>query len=138
MPYISRKTLTFGVSIPAAVYNDERLKKLRKSFSLKVIISGLVIIAVSVIPFFVMEQGPAISVMSALVFVYLFIILPVYLSGNKEVKRLKQELGWDAGAAQKVVGRYQIRLIETCGERIVVFALCCDNHRYASAWNTDV
>jgi uncharacterized membrane protein len=103
LPYISRKTLTFGVSIPSAVYDDERLKKLRKGFSIKVITAGLAIAALSVIPFFLMEAANAISVMTALVLVYVLLIFPVYLAGNKAVKKIKEEEGWDIDAGQRVV-----------------------------------
>ena len=103
MPYISRKTLTFGVSIPSSVYDDGRLKKLRRQFSIRVIVSGVLAIALSIVPFFFMKESAAISVLTAFVFVYVLIILPFYLGGNKQVKQLKKELGWDEGASQKVV-----------------------------------
>ena len=48
MPYIGRRTLSFGISIPSGAYDDPALKKLRRRFASGVILSGLVLTAVSI------------------------------------------------------------------------------------------
>src|SRR5699024_11384069 len=44
-PYITRKTESFGVSIPESVYHDDRLKKMRQSYVFQTgILSGIALL----------------------------------------------------------------------------------------------
>lgn len=103
LPYIGRRTLTFGVSIPSKVHDDKRLKEMRKSFSFSVIVIGLIICTLSVIPHLVWSSSAAVAIMTGLVFVYIIIIFGVYASNFKKVKSIKEQEGWAESAPVKAV-----------------------------------
>ena len=103
LPYIGRRTLTFGVSIPSAVHDDERLKKLRGSFAGGVVILGAVLCGLSILPFLFLEENLAVGLMTALIFVYMAVIFLLYIRNFRQVKQLKEQEGWAQDAAMKAV-----------------------------------
>ena len=98
MPYIGRRTLTFGVSIPSGVHDDERLKKMRKTFSHSVVIIGVLMSIISFLLFLFLDSALAIGLMSGLVLLYIVLISVIYIRNFKEMGRIKQEQGWAADA----------------------------------------
>jgi len=98
MPYIGRRTLTFGVSIPSGVHDDERLQKMRKAFSRSVVITGILMSVISFVLFWFLDSALAIGLMSGMVLLYIVLISIIYIRDFKAVGRLKQEQGWAADA----------------------------------------
>ena len=94
MPYIGRRTLTFGVSIPSNVFDDERLKKMRGSFAATVVILGVLLGAFSLLPYFLLDENTAVLLMTVLVFVYIVLIGVLYITRFRKVKAIKKEEGW--------------------------------------------
>lgn len=103
MPYIGRRTLTFGVSIPSTVHDDKRLKEMRKSFTFSVVVVGLIVCTLSVIPHLLWSSSVAVSVMVGFVFLYIFIIFAVYVRNFKKVKSIKKQEGWAEHSPIKTV-----------------------------------
>lgn len=103
MPYIGRRTLTFGVSIPSRVHDDENLTTMRKKFSRNVILTGLLMSLISLFLFLYLGSALAIGLMTGLVLIYIVIISILYVSNFKAVGRIKQEQGWAEQAQEKAV-----------------------------------
>ncbi len=103
MPYIGRRNLTFGISIPPDSYNDNNLTNERKSFSKKVIVIGLIFCAASLASQFFLETALATGILTAIVFIYIFAISIVYLKAYKNVKSLKEKKGWTKNAHETAV-----------------------------------
>ena len=98
MPYIGRRTLTFGVSIPSGMHDDERLRKLRKAFSRNVVIMGILMSIISFLLFIFLDSALAVGLMSGMVLLYIALISIIYIRAFKEVKQRKYEQGWAADA----------------------------------------
>lgn len=98
MPYIGRRTLTFGVSIPSGVHDDSSLKKLRKTFSRNVLLLGVLMSIISVAFFILFDTALAIGLMSGLVLLYILIIFFIYVRNFNAVKKLKSDKGWQEKA----------------------------------------
>lgn len=94
LPYIGRRTLTFGVSIPSSVHDDNELREMRKLFSTKVIVIGLITGIISAVLFAVFKADLATGLMGGLLFVYIIIIYILYVINFRRVKVIKQKKGW--------------------------------------------
>lgn len=94
LPYIGRRTLTFGVAIPRNVHDDQELKEMRKSFSIKVIIVGLLSGIISAVLFSVLDADLATGLMAGLLFAYIIIIYILYVINFRRVKEIKKNKGW--------------------------------------------
>ena len=93
LPYIGRKTLSFGISIPSDRYADERLVKLRKSFASSVGITGALFTAVYAIAVILLAEY-AVAFMSGLLLLLLVIVYALYIKRWRLVKALKEKEGW--------------------------------------------
>lgn len=98
MPYIGRKTLTFGVSIPADEYDNKQLKELRRGFSKNVILFGILMSILSIVFFLLFDIALATVLMSGLVLLYILIIYFLYIKKFKTMKQLKSDKGWQEKA----------------------------------------
>ncbi len=94
MPYIGRRNLTFGVSIPSESYDDKELKELRKAFSRNVIIAGALLSVICLACLFYLEANLATGILTGLVLVYIFIIFFFYIKNFNKVKQIKSDRGW--------------------------------------------
>ena len=102
-PYITRKTESFGVSIPEQIYADPEVKKIRDTYRNNVLLWGGIVAIISFIAdvlllpqsdFFFLPFGIA----AEMVLLFAF-----YLKGHKQMKRLKQYKNWTANTPQKVI-----------------------------------
>lgn len=107
LPYIGRRTLTFGVSIPSAVHSDPQLKAMRRAFSRNVLLIGVLLSAVTVLLYVFLSMNLATGLMTGLVFVYIIAIFALYVRNFNTVKQLKAQKGWSAQARQTVVADTQ-------------------------------
>lgn len=103
MPYIGRRNLAFGVSIPSDSYDDTQLVHLRKSFSIKVIFGGVFFCAVSFISQLFLDAGIAISLLVVIEFLYIFVISIIYVKAYKAVKTLKTQKGWKQNVRETAI-----------------------------------
>ena len=106
MPYIGRRTLSFGVSIPSGEYDDPELKKLRRRFAYGVVLTGLILAAVS-IGLSVLSADSAAAYALIACFAYIAVICVLYVRSWKTVSRIKQQRGWSWTAHQTAVADTQ-------------------------------
>ncbi|WP_026908249.1 DUF1648 domain-containing protein [Paucisalibacillus globulus] len=104
IPYWTRRTESFGVSIPEEIYHTDRIKKLRKQY---VLYSGISAIIVTIL-FLVLEtlndmDSNTFSIFfSILVCAYLFLHFLIYLYFHRVMKQLKQTENWGKEKPQQV------------------------------------
>ena len=103
MPYIGRRTLSFGITIPPDAYTDPELVSLRKRFSVGVIWTGLLLCALSVALFFLLDETTAVIMLTVCVFAYIAVISVFYVRCWKAMRHIKQDRGWASAAHQTVV-----------------------------------
>lgn len=93
-PYLTRKTESFGVAITEEIYHSDRMKKIRKQYSIKALV---VLILISLITSYYFSKFPEpinIYVYSVGLFVMLIALFFVYLKFHFLVKGLKKKEGW--------------------------------------------
>lgn len=103
-PYVSRRTLCFGISVPEDVYRDERVVRLRRAYIRGILIAGVLFSIAEVLLLYLTSldaagQGLAITI---LIFVNLAANGGIYLRAYNAVKRLKAENDWNKDAPQLV------------------------------------
>lgn len=105
MPYWTRKTESFGVSIPERVYHTQKLATLRKAYVIRVVIWSVVM----TLFFLLFGVGMASSeevfswLFSTSVILYLIVSFLIYLQFHKKMKRMKQEEKWQKEKPQRTV-----------------------------------
>src|SRR5690625_2143508 len=104
MPYWTRKTESFGVSIPMKVYYDPRLKQMRKQYAwilsaVSVLIAILLLILGSM---FDTETDIGI-LFGCIIAIFLTISFIIYLKFHISMKQMKQQENWYDNRKQQVV-----------------------------------
>ncbi|RIW28702.1 DUF1648 domain-containing protein [Bacillus salacetis] len=105
IPYWTRKTESFGVSIPEEVYNSKELKGMRKQYA---VLTGFLSVAVTII-FFLMGSSFSADeelmslLFSGIVFAFIVFSFVIYLVFHRKMKTLKQHNKWAAEKSQLVV-----------------------------------
>lgn len=103
MPYFTRRTESFGVSIPEEVFEEEILKDLRKRY---VIISSVIVLLITVIFSYLYFSGPPEMGMRYFTIGMIILILSlfaVYLKFHFQMKKIKSEKKWYEGKVQTIV-----------------------------------
>lgn len=103
MPYIGRKTVCFGVSIPSGQHGNEELAALRKGYARSVLILGVVLTAAYIVLVFIVSEGIATMLLGVSMLVYLIAVYALYLRCWRQVKALKERLGWEMQAHSEAV-----------------------------------
>nr|WP_026770965.1 DUF5808 domain-containing protein [Sediminibacillus terrae] len=102
-PYLTRKTESFGVYVPEEIYNDPRLKKMRRMYVYSTgIVSFLVMIgSFTVVQSLEGEEQISLAIACGLV-VYSVVSFLVYLVFHRKMKKLKAESKWTEQKPQQV------------------------------------
>ncbi len=96
LPYIGRKTLSFGVSIPSAEFMDDELRHLRKIYAAAVSAAGGAFTAAYIVLLSFVSAEAAVYFMTAILLVYLVVVSAMYVSMWRRVKEIKARKGWEA------------------------------------------
>ncbi|WP_176009286.1 DUF1648 domain-containing protein [Paenalkalicoccus suaedae] len=111
IPFLTRKTESFGVSIPEKEYDSPILKSWRKRYVVIMLITSLILI----IAFFsigapLSNNEQNISIFFACsILVYLAVAFLIYLSFHKKMKQLKKDSNWTAHKQQTIAIRTDFR-----------------------------
>lgn len=128
MPYWTRHTESFGVSIPSDIYKAEKLKKMRKQYAL---IMTAFSIAILLTFYFIVGNYPPNNeevmgiVLSTTIIGFLIISFLIYLLFHKQMKQFKEQEKWNEQRQQKVVLQtnfYQRKLIHSNYWFLIAFA----------------
>lgn len=93
-PYITRKTESFGVTIPSDLYQHKTIATYRKQYAKYSLVIGLIFILLLIISWFSVSEYVWIWIFTAGVFVYLIVTFFIYLHYHKKMKQLKAKEKW--------------------------------------------
>lgn len=93
-PYITRKTESFGVTIPSDLYKHKTIEAYRKRYAKQTLAIGLVYVLLLIILSFSVRETVWIGIFPISVFVYLIIAFLIYLQYHKKMKLLKERENW--------------------------------------------
>ena len=104
LPYISRKTLSFGISIPENVFNNPKLISMRKKYRNLIIFSGIISVTTIVFLIFLptITSTNAAIITNILIFLNLLTNSLIYLRAHQQLKTLKSENKWQQNATQLI------------------------------------
>lgn len=96
MPYLTRKTESFGVSIPHSFYSNEILKKLRHHYMVWMIIVNIITgITLIVLAMALSLTENALAILfSAVISGYLIGSFIIYLVFHRRMKTIKKKEAW--------------------------------------------
>lgn len=105
IPYWTRKTESFGVSIPEGIYTTEELKGMRKQYVLFISILSIAVTLIFLLlgTSFALDEQTLSLLFSGLIFVFIFLSFLIYLIFHRKMKVLKQKHSWSANKSQLVV-----------------------------------
>jgi uncharacterized membrane protein len=105
IPYWTRRTESFGVSIPEDIYKTEELRGMRKQYVLLTATLSIIVTIIFLLSgssFAVDEQKGSI-LFSGVVLGYIALSFLIYLVFHRKMKILKQNRNWSADKSQLVV-----------------------------------
>ncbi|WP_053071900.1 DUF1648 domain-containing protein [Ornithinibacillus contaminans] len=104
IPYWTRRTESFGVSIPEAIYHTDSLKKMRKQYVVASGVASIVVVAVLVWlrSLTDMNEETFSIYFSILIFLYVLVTFFIYLYFHRVMKRLKKTEKWGKEKQQQV------------------------------------
>jgi len=93
-PYITRKTESFGVTIPSDMYEDPRFRNFRSSYAKRSILLGVVFVLVLGILERLVDENVWILIFTVSVFAYLIATFIIYYQFHKKMKEIKEAEKW--------------------------------------------
>ncbi|WP_062351371.1 DUF1648 domain-containing protein [Bacillus kwashiorkori] len=102
-PYITRKTESFGVSIPSELYSNPTIASYRKAYAIQTSIIGSIFFIMAIVLSDIISKEIWAIIFSVAIFVYMFIGFLVYYQFHKKMKQLKAEQNWHQTKKETVV-----------------------------------
>lgn len=103
MPYVTRKTESFGVSIPEKEYSSSLLRKLRAGYrNSMLLITGILYMTVCAL-LLNSDEKVASLIFSVSIYGVLLCMGACYLIFHNKMKRIKHQANWKASRTRKVV-----------------------------------
>src|SRR5690625_4616038 len=90
MPYLTRKTENFGVSIPESAYDRPDFKAMRKKYSVRLNIVNISFILLFIAGNLYLQENTLTIIFLSLIVIYLLLSLLFYLPFHHEMKKIKQ------------------------------------------------
>lgn len=105
IPYWTRRTESFGVSIPENIYDTFKLKKIRKQYVvfigiLSVLFTGLFALLSSI---YSSDENIVSIVFSVVIILYLLVSFFIYLYFHRKMKKIKQAKNWAQEKLERVI-----------------------------------
>lgn len=94
MPYLSRKNLSFSISIPSAKWGIDEFKRIRRNYVLIVIAITILIAGAA---FILINMNEA-ALISAGIFLNIALFYLAFFYSRKKTKAIKEEFGWEEDA----------------------------------------
>src|SRR5699024_6279590 len=104
-PYITRKTESFGVSIPELVYHDDRLKKMRQSYVFQTgILSGIALLIFLMLGLKYGGDEQFIGIVyGGIIVAYIIGSFLIYLVFHRQMTHIKRMASWKNEKTEHVV-----------------------------------
>lgn len=103
-PYLTRKTESFGVTIPESIHSSSELKAMRKKYMITTgILSFIVLMAFVILGQTLTQDETTFSILLSVgIGLYLVASFIVYLNFHQQMKNLKEKSNWAANKSQQV------------------------------------
>lgn len=102
-PYLTRKTLSFGISIPEELFNSPDIKAIRERYRNRTFVSVTAIALVVLVLLFNLASETGIVAIIAGTFAQLIPVNIFYLQSHFKMKALKKNSDWNKNKSQIVV-----------------------------------
>lgn len=109
IPFLTRKTENFGVSIPLSMYDRADFKAMRKKYALILFACGLIAVLFLVIFSFKLSVTAFSILYSFVLIVFLIISFLLYLPFHIKMKQIKLHENWQADRTQSLVVNMKFR-----------------------------
>lgn len=111
IPYWTRKTESFGVSIPKTIYDTEELKNMRKNYALRGAILSIFFTLIFIPLYLTVKSNENLLaiVFTGVVLIYLLLSFFIYLSFHKKMKQLKTKQQWKKEKKEQLVLNIRFR-----------------------------
>lgn len=103
MPYLTRRTENFGVSIPASMYDRDDFQTMRTQYKRNMLISLGITTAILGVLCFILTTEMLYILFSIIIFLYLISGFLLYLPFHNKMKRIKQTEDWHDSRKQSYV-----------------------------------
>src|SRR5699024_9561099 len=103
IPYMTRKTENFGISIPEHLYNRMDFKKMRKKYTSYLFVVFVLLLIIASLLFYVLPEKLSILFISIVIMLELVASFVLYLWFHFEMKKIKQGENWTQENKQGVV-----------------------------------
>lgn len=104
MPYLTRKTESFGVTIPEDIYSSETLKNMRKKYSVQALLIMLLLsVGSAVLSYYALTPERATTIFGIGLALLIGSLFVLYLKYHFTMKRLKADHKWEQEKPQAVV-----------------------------------
>jgi len=100
VPYLTRRTESFGISITEEVYMKPDLRRMRRSYMLILLAINLVTLAVLLSLFDIRDEQQFTTVITSCTLFILVVSFGLYLYFHKTMKRMKLQHGWSSPVMQ--------------------------------------
>lgn len=111
IPYLTRRTESFGVSIPEKLFEREDFEAMRKKYVKIMSVFSFILLAIFlIIYFFVKEDDNLFAILfTVIIFLYLILSFLIYLKFHFEMKRIKEGENWAEDKVEKTVVHAKFR-----------------------------
>ncbi|MEX1376059.1 MAG: DUF5808 domain-containing protein [Eubacteriales bacterium] len=94
MPFIARKDLVFGVTVPKSEWKNEYFTKQRKYFMLSIICSGVIFVAADITSLLLLPEKTSVIFTQVFIWAVILVYFMLYLFFWKKTKKYKENAGW--------------------------------------------
>lgn len=103
IPYWTRKTENFGVTIPESLYNRSDFRLMRKKYSAILIIINIVLLFLLIFASFHYTEKTVTTLLTIVILLYILLSFLIYLPFHIKMKRLKEIENWHIDYKQTIV-----------------------------------
>ncbi|AXI08406.1 hypothetical protein CUC15_05435 [Oceanobacillus zhaokaii] len=103
-PYLTRKTESFGVTIPEEIYSSKQLKAMRRSYLISTgMLSFIILLMFSFLGLTVVNDEQSLSILLTVgIALYIIVSFIIYLTFHRRMKVLKKNSNWAINKSQQV------------------------------------
>ena len=103
IPFVTRRTENFGVSIPESLYDRTEFRNMRKKYAGTLIILGLLLCVFIIICSLFLSTNVIYIMLTAAILIFVLCSFGLYLPYHFKMKQIKEKEGWHTEKHQSVV-----------------------------------
>lgn len=103
MPYVTRKTENFGVTIPSSFYQRRDFQTMRKKYAITMVVLLILLTTLLASLQFIFSIRTMYILFTSFMFIYMIVGFLIYLLFHRKMKDIKRTENWQATREQKVI-----------------------------------